>query len=125
MSEIEDRLTAVEAILRACLGGVSTPWLPMSQANMGNTITSAYTWKGRDKVGICDAAGGSFAIQLPSVNLWQYKPVIHVVKITAGNTVTLTPASGDTINGAASLAMTTQWTAKTLWADGGTNWYVL
>jgi hypothetical protein len=46
-----------------------------------------------------------------------------IVKTVGANNLTITPAGGDTINGAATLVLTSAYSAAKLVSDGGTNWY--
>jgi hypothetical protein len=46
-----------------------------------------------------------------------------IFKTVAGNSLTITPQSGDTINGASTLVLTAANASAKLISDGGTNWY--
>jgi hypothetical protein len=69
-----------------------------------------------------DATGGS-EISLEAVSGVPGKALIVYAEILAtGNSITLTPATGDTISGASSLTLSTQGGFVHLLADGATNW---
>lgn len=75
-------------------------------------VTAAATLTEADDVVLCNSTGGSFAVTLPlasSVPNQNYR----IKKTVAANTVTITPSGSDTIDGAATLAVTTQW--QTTW----------
>ena len=73
----------------------------------------------KDGLVLASAGGGAITITLPSAQLY---PVIRIVRTDGSpNTLTIAPQSG-TINGAASITLTGQWSAKTIVTDG-TNWY--
>lgn len=48
-----------------------------------------------------------------------------ISKLSAANTLTITPSAGQTINGAASLALTAQWASVTLKYIGNNDWRVI
>lgn len=83
--------------------------------------TANFTAAGSDVV-LCDATAGSFTITLPSVTVNGRTVTVKKTDASA-NTVTISPASG-TIDGAASLVISTQWVSYDLVANG-TNWYLL
>ena len=85
------------------------------------TGTASLVIDDNGKIFLCDAASGSFSINLPAASTadgveYTFK------KTTASNTVTLDANSSETIDGATTLAMTTQWTSVTLHCDGSA-WY--
>src|SRR5207253_1542915 len=92
-------------------------------APMPNVVskTANYTAAGFDVV-LCDATSGSFTITLPSVSVNGRKVTVKKTDASV-NTVTISPASG-TIDGAASLVISTRWVSYDVIADG-TNWYVI
>ena len=57
------------------------------------------------------------AIDVPGMGL-----IIYAQILTTGNTITISPVTGDTIDGASSLTITTPLGFVHLISDGGTNW---
>lgn len=85
--------------------------------------TANYTVADGDDIIYADAAGGSFTVTLPAAAS-SAGLVVTVVKTTSANTVTIQGAAAELINAANTLAMTTQYTTKTLHCNG-TQWYVV
>src|SRR5215213_3298893 len=84
------------------------------------TVTGAVTVRPIDRVLKANAAGGVVTVNLPSAapNLVTYT----VIKSDAtGNTVTIDPAGTETVNGAATRVLSSQWETVTLKSDGS-NW---
>lgn len=84
------------------------------------TVTGAVTVRPIDRVLKADASGGAVTVNLPSAapNLVEYT----IIKSDAtGNTVTVDPSGSQTINGAATHVLSTQWASVTLRSDGA-NW---
>jgi hypothetical protein len=87
------------------------------------TITSSYTvnqWN--DEVILADATAGPLTITLPSASDAGVRLSIKKIDSSA-NAVTVSPASGQTIEGAASVSLTTQYAGVVLVAGGGGVWY--
>lgn len=85
------------------------------------TGTASLSLNDDDRIYLCDATAGSFSINLPAAATadgveYTFK------KTTAANTVTLDANASELIDGATTLAMTTQWTSVTLHCDGSA-WY--
>jgi hypothetical protein len=73
---------------------------------------------------LCNPTGGAFAVQLPSAAN-RHGLEVGVKNITAStNAITITPVAGETIDGAASYAMTVGYTAITMLSDGE-NWIIV
>jgi len=89
----------------------------VTRGNRVKTVTAAYTMSMAD---YCVLAGGTtaYTVTLPPVS----PGVVVIVKRIGTGTITVAPASG-TIDGAASVALGTQYMAMTLACDG-TNWWV-
>jgi hypothetical protein len=83
--------------------------------------TSPYTITPGDDMLLVDTTTGSVTANLP---LAKNGRELYFVKLVAGNTMTIQPAGTDTINGAASLAITIRWTAIHLKAIAG-GWIIL
>lgn len=74
---------------------------------------------------LADCTGGNIVLNRPFAIDHPRRP-IGVVKVDAsGNTVTDTPQPGDTINGAASRVVTTQYSGHDAYSNGMTGWFVL
>jgi hypothetical protein len=89
------------------------------------TKTAAYTASTADYTIQVDATTASFTLTLPTVASPNGGIIYRIVKITAANTVTVAAQSGQTINGAATVAMTTQWQRLTIQSDSVSNWLVV
>jgi len=73
----------------------------------------------------CNAASNVQIVNLFSGNRNLAGYSLPATKIDAtANTVTFTPAAGQTINGAANYVLSTQWQSATLVFDGVTNWII-
>lgn len=96
-------------------------WLTIVQIK-----TTTYTITTTDKglpVFLCDAAGGAFTITLPALADWRSLACVCIRKNSGANAVTVAAAGGETINGAASVALAAQGEALFLWAPAtGTDW---
>ncbi len=89
------------------------------------TLDSAYTIV-EDTLVLAASAGGAYAVTLPLAA--SVAPGVGiVVKKTdvAANTVTVTRAGADTIDGATTYALATQYKYVHLVSDGGTKWHVV
>jgi hypothetical protein len=69
----------------------------------------------------CNATAGAIALQLPNAN--QARGVLFLIKKidSSGNAVTITPVSGETIEGAATAALTAQYQSL-MFVSTGTMW---
>ncbi len=86
--------------------------------------TSALMVTTSDDTVLCDATDGAFAVTLPIAAQVQFLKV-SVKKIDAsGHAVTLTASGSDTIDGAATVSLGTQYKSRTIQSDG-VLWYVL
>jgi len=85
--------------------------------------TTTYTVADGDDIIYADATSGSFTINLPAAASNSGKTVT-IVKTTSANTVTIDASGSENINGATTLALTTQYSGKTLHCDG-TQWFVV
>ncbi|MFF1297910.1 MULTISPECIES: hypothetical protein [unclassified Streptomyces] len=87
------------------------------------TVTGTVTARPIDRVLKADASGAGVTVNLPSAapNLVTYR----IIKSDAtGNTVTVDPFGSQTINGAATRILSTQWETVTLRSDGS-NWIAI
>lgn len=86
--------------------------------------TAAYTATATDHTVLCDASGGAFTVTLPKAATNKGK-VLVVKKIDAGvNAVTIDGNGSETIEGAATVALSARWASRTVQSDGS-NWIIL
>lgn len=89
------------------------------------TKTTTYTAAANDDIIIADATGGAFTVTLPAANA-QTGQRLTIIKKDAGvNAITVSRAGADTIEGAASQSLPTQYKKTTLVSDGSSVWYDL
>lgn len=87
------------------------------EAQVSGTTALSYDYD----VYVCDTTGGNFTVTLPVAKQHQ---VLIVVKKVAANVLTIAASGSDTINGAASIALTGAWSAKYIKATAG-GWFTL
>lgn len=86
-------------------------------------ITTTYSAMPYDTL-FCNVTGGGFTVTLPLASE-AVNGQVRVFKIDAsGNTLTISRAGSDKINGANTKTTTTQYAGWTLVSDGVSNWYV-
>jgi len=94
------------------------------------TKTSNYTATNNNYTILVDATGGNVTITLPAAALAYNSvtgvgQVLNIKKIdSSGNSVTIDGNGAETIDGATTVATTTQWTSYTLQSNG-TAWFIL
>lgn len=88
------------------------------------TKTSAYTLvSSTDDIVNCDATSAGFSITLPAASSNAGK-VFRIKKVdSSANVVTIARAGSDTIDGATSFTLISQYESATVISDG-TNWYL-
>ena len=88
------------------------------------SITAARTLDVTDDVVLCDASGAAFTVTLPTAA--RIRGRTYTVKKTdsSGNAVTIDGAGTETIDGAATVALSTQNAFRTI-VSNGTNWFVI
>lgn len=86
--------------------------------------TAAYTATATDHTVLCDATAAALTVTLPPAAVNKGK-VLVVKKIDASlNAVTIDGHGTETIEGAATVALSTRWASRTVQSDG-TNWIIL
>lgn len=88
------------------------------------TVTTTYTATALDELVLADASGGAFTVTLPRAEDGTKRLTI---KRTSGgvNAVTIAPQGSDTIEGAASVSLATQWASRTLQSNDSDTWVIL
>jgi hypothetical protein len=85
--------------------------------NAGN---SPYTGLNTDAVILCDTTAATRAITLPAATV----KILYKVKNLGSNTCTITRAGADTIDGATTAVLRTQYEAIDLVSDGTSAWSI-
>lgn len=102
-------------------------WIQIAlQASSIVSKTSAYSIATTDDVVLCNATGGAFDVTLPDADDFKGRR-FTIKRLNSGsNAVTLKVAvgSGQTIDGASTSVLGTQYLAITVISDGS-NWYVI
>jgi hypothetical protein len=87
------------------------------------TVTTSTTLTNENTV-LVDTTGGSIIITLPAASDNESK-VYNIKRITGGvNTLTITPDGADTVDGASTKLIATQWASLTIVSDG-TAWFIV
>lgn len=88
------------------------------------TKTTAYTLTATDHTVLCHAQTGAFTVTLPSAASLAGREYVIKKIDTSGNSITVTPSSGQTIDTAANYSLATAHKYVRLQSDG-TNWFVI
>lgn len=106
------------------------PWLAhvrrymIRESFVSTTKTSAFTVDGNSFLYPCDATGGAFAATLPPSTSSNVGQKLAFKRLNAGaNAVTVTASGTDTIDGAATYALGSQYAFTTIVSDGAGHWY--
>lgn len=89
----------------------------------GSTVTSATTLGPAGAAYFVNASGGAVVISLPPAASASGRYDVKKIDASA-NTVTIDPAGSETIDGGATLVISTQYQNRTFQSDGA-NWWVL
>lgn len=87
------------------------------------TVTTATTVVDSDDLILVDTTSGSVTVTLPSA-VGRRGRKFACKKLIAANTMTLAGAGSETIDGAATVGITTQYAARTVQSDG-INWHIV
>ena len=87
------------------------------------TVTAATTITDSDELVLVDTTSGSVTVTLPTA-LGRKGRRFTVKKLIAANTLTLAGAGSDTIDGAATVGLTTRYAARTVQSDNA-NWHIV
>lgn len=108
------------------LGTASLRWAQIASGGVITNLrnkTTTYTADAQDHTITCDATGGTFTVTLPAAA--SHTGRIYVIKkTTAANTVTIDANASETIDGATTVDLTTQYSGKVIQCDG-TNWHII
>jgi hypothetical protein len=85
-------------------------------------VSAAYTVTAFDQVIVADASSAAFQVTLPTA-VGRTKPVV-IKRVNAGNNVTVAASGGQTIDGAATQTLSTQWASLRL-VPSGSNWITI
>lgn len=95
---------------------------PVAGRMPGRTITASEVLTVKDLVVIVNASGGAVTVTLPlAASMAQ---AAYFIKRLGSNTVAIAAQTGETIDGAGSVDLTTPYASRMLWSDGS-NWYVI
>jgi len=87
--------------------------------------TSGYAADDNDHVITCDASGGAFTVTLPALSAARTGRVYHIKKIdSSANAITIDGDSAETIDGATTASITTQYDSIMIVA-GATEWHII
>lgn len=104
--------------------GTAASWGTVSGAGLAVTSkTTTYTATTSDDIILC--SGSAFTITLPAASNTGKILRIQKTDSSLSNVITISRAGGDTINGATSTTLNTQYEIITLVADGSSNWTIL
>lgn len=87
------------------------------------TIAGAYTATDLDSVILCDASGGGFTVTLPDAATVKGK-VVTIKNIGSSGTVVIDGNGSQTIDGSATVSLSTQYHFRKIASDGS-NWHVI
>jgi|GEM_PF-4943119 len=100
-----------------------TPTTPSAGATYTvRAKTTTYTALAGDVL-VCDATGGAFTVTLPAAATVTGSSISVKKTDVSANAVTVDGNASETLDGATTLSLSTQYEAVTLWSDGS-NWWV-
>lgn len=86
--------------------------------------TSDYTVTSSDYTLLCNATGGSVTFTLTAASARSGQVLVFKKTDSSGNTCVINRAGSDTIDGATSLTLSTQYQSATIQADGTSAWWI-
>ena len=72
---------------------------------------------------LCDASGGAFTLTLPSVAAYKFRSLTIKKVDNTGNAVTVDGSGAETIDGASTYALPSQYNSVTVYSDGS-EWHI-
>jgi hypothetical protein len=116
---LPENLAAIASALRQLKGllGRTPTW--------GDHVTksAAYTLTDADQLVLVDTTAGSVTVTLPSA-VGRRGRTFTIKKLIAANTLTIEGDGTETLDGAANIALTTRYAARTVQSDNA-NWHVV
>lgn len=101
-------------------------WADLLEQDPGvKSVTAAYSATALDHTVLGDATAGAFSVTLPDATRNKGKVLVVKKKDASVNAVTIAAAGSDTIQGAASVALSAQWNGRVLQSDGAGTWILL
>jgi len=101
--------------------GATEPFMQLTSLGYGvKTVTAAYT-AAYDAVIRCDASAGAFTVSLPTASGIKGKAYLIKKVDSSANAVTIDPYGTETIDGAATVTLASQYDSVIVVSDG-TNW---
>ncbi len=119
----DDHLRLIKSTLKSTFPNATKAfYLPVTEAITGAEGVVAAD---QNRIFLANANGGAFTVTLPAVATVNSGFSITVIKIdSSANAVTIDGSGAETINGAATIALTQQYQAVELWTNGsGGAWY--
>ena len=116
-------------------GEVNTDRLNQSMADLSQvvnapardavtTVDAAYTVEFEDGLILADSTGGALTVTLPLAATMTGR-VVTVKRVNGGgNNVTIARSGSDTLDGATSLTLSSQYQSYTLQSDGSAGWWI-
>lgn len=89
-----------------------------------STKTAAYTIEQGDKIILGNATGGPFTVTLPPAAQYEGKQFIIKKTDASANAVTIDGNGSETIDGALTVALSTQYESRTV-VSNGSNWSII
>lgn len=119
-----EREMAKLALLNRIADGAGTAAANAAGFGTVRSVTATTAIVSSDFAIIADSTSGAITVSLPPAATADGR-IFFVKRVNAGaNNVTIDPFGAETIDGAATLALTTQW-AKAQFISNGTAWFVI
>lgn len=107
------------------LGGDYDTWASLLEQDPAvASKTAAYTATALDDLILCDATSGAFTVTLPKAADNNGKELTVKKTDASANAVTLDGNGSETIDGAATVALSSRYASRTIRSDG-TNWHII
>ena len=94
----------------------------ISADSVVQVVTSAYTVPPEVQWVFADATAGAFAVTIPSAETYPFRKIGVVKTDSSSNAVTVTRSGSDTLSGATTISLATQWQTCTLVSNGIATW---
>ena len=126
-SNLTDLATRNHNDLTNIFGGATSDYYHLTASQHASltaltTVSSLTTLNATHGYVLCNAASGAFTLNLPAAST---RKRYHLKKIDASaNAITVTPNGADTIQGAGTFSLNTQYKSITIYSDGTSTWYI-